>query len=365
MPGQIVLAGGGHAHLQVIEAFGRRPLSDWQIILVSPGEKAVYSGMLSGLLAGHYRRNEVEIDLVALCRANDVDFVQGSGSGIDRDRRLLCLDDGRELAFDILSLDVGGASVPDGIAGAHDHAIPVRSIDRFFEAVRHDSDDQRFTVIGGGAGGVETALALHHRAARHKAPSVNLVRLVTAGSLLERQPDGMRREVRRLFETRGIGLMENAEVMEISASAIVLTERECLRSDATILAAGPAPHDWLARTGLDLVDGSIAIRPTLQSMSDPNIFAAGDCATLVAAPQLKSGVNAVRAGAVLAENLRLHAENRQLRKWHPPARQLMLLATGDQSAFACWGAFWWRGKWAWRLKRRIDRRWVRRFTIFS
>ncbi|MET0169094.1 MAG: FAD-dependent oxidoreductase, partial [Aliihoeflea sp.] len=198
-----------------------------------------------------------------------------------------------------------------------------------------------------------TAQAVHH------------VRLVTAGTLLEGQPHGMRQKVRELFETRGIALMENVEIAKIGASEIVSADGEHYPSDATILATGPVPQGWLARTGLDLVDGSIAIGPTLQSISDPDIFATGDCATLVERPQLKSGVSAVRAGAILAQNLRLRAENQQLRMWRPPARQLMLLTTGDQRAFASWGAFWWAGKWVWRLKRRIDRRWVRRFTIFS
>lgn len=366
VPGRIVLAGGGHAHLQVVESFGKRPLPGWQVVLLSPGDKAVYSGMLPGFLAGHYRRDEIEIDLPALCRASGIEFIRAGANDIDRTHRHLLTDDGQRVAFDLLSLDIGGASAPHPIAGAEDHAVPVRSIDRLLTASSASAFDRsrRLTVIGGGAGGVEIALALHRRALLPGEVSGH-VQLVTAGSLLEGRPDGMRRWFRKLFQARGILLVENAGVAEIGAREIALADGRALPSDATFLATGPAPHDWLARTDLDLENGFVAVRPTLQSLSDPNIFAAGDCATPDGNRQLKSGVNAVRAGAILAENLHLHAENRQLKAWHPPKRHLMLLATGGQHAVACWGAFWCEGRWIWRLKNRIDRNWVSRFTKFS
>jgi NADH dehydrogenase FAD-containing subunit len=94
-----------------------------------------------------------------------------------------------------------------------------------------------------------------------------------------------------------------------------------------------------------------------------NVFAAGDCATMVDAPRPKSGVYAVRAGPPLATNLRAALAQQSLTLFVPSVDALYLIATGPKHAIGLRGAFSLRGRWAWRWKDKIDRAFMRKYKV--
>ena len=114
----------------------------------------------------------MHIDLERVARFARARFLQTLAAGTDTHRRVATLADGGSLEFDLLSLDVGSAPATAGIPGAAEHAVGVKPVDRFL----HAWDDwrerapagalRRLLVVGGGAGGVETILAMHARLAR-------------------------------------------------------------------------------------------------------------------------------------------------------------------------------------------------------
>ncbi len=361
MAGRIVLVGGGHTHVHLVEAFGKTRLEGWRVLLVSPEPKAVYSGMAPGVIAGHYRREDLEIDLERLCAAYGIDFRLARAVGIDRSGKRLHLEDGAEISYDLLSLDVGSGSTTNCMAGAGEHGLPVKPIgdllDRLAAHISGSRDEPgRITVVGGGPAGVEIVLALRHRLAGAS------LALVSAGPLLEAHPPRVRLYVRDILARREIEVEERQAVAAIGPGEIELADGRRLKSDLTLLATGAAPPAWLVQTGLRLTNGFIAVQPTLQTMSDPDIFAAGDCATIVGSERPKAGVFAVRAGPPLAANLRAHAQGKPLRPWSPQETYLTLMATGGRHAVASRGAFFVAGRWVWLLKDWIDRSWLRRYT---
>jgi NADH dehydrogenase FAD-containing subunit len=126
------------------------------------------------------------------------------------------------------------------------------------------------------------------------------------------------------------------------------------------VAAG-APH-WIADSGLATDRGGfIAVNDALQSVSHPDVFAAGDIASLLNHAVPKSGVYAVRHGPVLAGNLLATLTGRPLAVHVPQRRALALINTGGHHAVAAWGPLAFSGRWVWRWKDRIDRRFVAKY----
>ena len=79
----LVLLGGGHSHVAVLRRLGMRPLEGLQTTLISPSVTTPYSGMLPGVIAGHYAPEDAEIDLVRLCRFAGARLFVESASAID------------------------------------------------------------------------------------------------------------------------------------------------------------------------------------------------------------------------------------------------------------------------------------------
>ena len=357
MAGRIVLVGGGHAHLHVVEDLGRASPPGWEIMLVSPETRVVYSGMVPGIIAGHYRRDESEIDLPRLCEAYGVGYRRARAAGIDRRQKRLMLDDGTWLPYDLLSLDVGSVPAVDDIEGARDRALPVKPLGAFLGNLDSavDAASRHIAIVGGGPAGVEIALALRHR------QEATAIVLVSGGDLLESQPSSVRRQVRGILAARNVVLQENAQVIRIAPDHVGIAGYPPIASNLTILATGAAAPSWLTATDLALSSGFVAVHATLQTVTDPDIFAAGDCAEIEGVSRPKAGVFAVRAGPPLAANLRARALGRPLRPWSPQATHLAMLATGPKHAIATRGRLHVSGRFVWWLKDRIDRSWVERF----
>jgi selenide,water dikinase len=166
----VVLIGGGHAHVQVLRSFGMYPEPGVRLTLIAKELEAPYSGMLPGLIAGHYTHEECHINLVRLARFANARLIHGSVTGIDRATKRIAIDGRPPLAYDLASIDVGIAPDVSGIEGAAEHALAVKPISALtpkwqaLEAAAQETDGpRRFVVVGGGAAGFELVHALRHR----------------------------------------------------------------------------------------------------------------------------------------------------------------------------------------------------------
>jgi selenide, water dikinase len=370
----IVLVGGGHAHVHVITAFARRPEQGTRVTIVTRDLETPYSGMMPGMVAGLYERREAHIDLVRLCAATGTRLIHATARGLDRTARRVLLEGRPALGYDLVSIDVGITPSLSGIAGAERHAIAVKPIGSFlekFETLRVSAlsagGPRRIVVVGGGAGGVELLLSLRNRmrgdAARTGAdPDTFSFALVTADVLLATHNPRVRQSFREEFARTGVTLHERRRVTAIDAASVHAEGGAPITADAVLVATGAAAPGWLRETGLPVdADGFLAVGSTLQSTGDPTVFAAGDCAALVESPREKAGVYAVRAGPPLARSLRAVARGESPRAWTPQKRHLALISTGERYAVASRGALKAEGAWLWRLKDRIDRRWMRMY----
>ncbi|MBD3766269.1 MAG: FAD-dependent oxidoreductase, partial [Rhodobacterales bacterium] len=357
----IVLIGGGHAHALVLRAWAMDPLPGARLTVINPGPVAPYTGMLPGHVAGHYARDQMMIDLVPLARAAGARLILGRVTGLDRAAGRVQVTGRAPVAYDVASVDIGIASDLPALPGFADHAVPAKPLgdyaDRWAEFVARGLAAPRVVVIGGGVGGVELALASAHRlAAAGARPQVTVVE--RAASPLPGIGAGARRALLARAGALGVTILTGVEPARVTADAVHLADGRVLASDFTLGVAGARPQAWLADTGLALVDGFLAVGPTLQT-SDPAIFAAGDCAAMTHAPRPKAGVFAVRQAPVLHHNLCVAAgAPGVMRRYLPQRDYLKLISTGGKGAVADKLGLRLSGGWLWRWKDRIDRRFM-------
>ena len=361
---ELVLVGGGHTHALVLRKWGMAPLPGARLTLINPGPTAPYTGMLPGHVAGHYDRDELEIDLVRLARFAGARLILGSVEDIDLSSRRIHVPGRPPVAYDIASINVGITTDLPDLPGFSDHAVSAKPLDAFAAAwatARAAAASSRacpdIAVIGSGVGGVELAMAMAHalRQDGHD-PKINLIERNRAlPGLGPRARAHLLREAR----TQGVLVREHIHPVKVTSSAVVLADGTEIGSSFTVGAAGARGSDWLKTTGLALEDGFITVDSMLRS-SDPAVYAAGDCANL-ANERPKAGVFAVRAAPVLFQNLRADLSGRARRHFRPQRDYLKLISLGHKSALAeKWGVTA-KGRAIWNLKDRIDGRFMEKF----
>jgi pyridine nucleotide-disulfide oxidoreductase family protein len=374
---RLLLVGGGHAHLGVLKSFIERPLAGVEVTLVTPYPRQVYSGMVPGWIAGHYTFDQIGLALAPLAQRAGATLVAGHVTRLDLGRRsaqVMALQKEAaffELPFDVVSIDIGPVVDSQAIAGSQEHAIPLRPLEQFITQwprvhvqmmanAIDGGETSTLSVIGGGAGGVEVALAVAWRA--HIAQVPLRVQLIAGqAGVMPNAPASVRARVLQALPARGVRVIDD-DAVAFERGTVELAQGGEVASEASLLVTGAAAAEWPGASGL-AVDGRgfIGINDCLQSLSHPFVFAAGDCASLIDHPRAKSGVYAVRAGPPLAENLRRALAGTALKRWQPQRRALYLFSTGPRHAIASWGGLSVEGNWVWRWKDRIDRRFVASF----
>ena len=372
---ELVLVGGGHAHVEVLRRFALQRPPRTRVTLVARDVLTPYSGMLPGYLAGHYTLDECHIDLAPLARQADARLLHASVVGLEANTRRLRIDGRPDLHFDLLSLDTGSTPDRSAIEGADRHAIAVKPVDEFVErfaeveqAVLRAETPHRMLVVGGGAGGVEVCLGLHYRLQRllrkHGKPPERIeVTLVTASeTLLPQHAESVRARFERVLARRGITVLCGHRVQRVNAEAAHCEPYRVLPADSCLLFTDAAAPAWLRDSGLELdAHGFVRIDDRLRSLSHPQVFAAGDVSAFAPRPLLKNGVYAVRQGPLLAANLRAALAGTRGQPFRPQSRTLALISTGDRNAVASWAGYSLQGRLLWHVKDRIDRRFMRRY----
>lgn len=364
---RLVLVGGGHSHVEVIRRIGLQPSVGVHVTLISAQRHAAYSGMLPGLIAGHYRYQDCHIDLEALCAASSVQWTCDTVVALDPARRTLDCASGARIGYDVASLDIGSAAPPDPARPVAGGAVAIKPTETFLDwwdalRARARTRPLRLLTVGGGSAGVEVTLAMQHRL---RAEGVHASSsLATRGAtILEGYCAAARRHFERVLRERGIGVLVGARVTAFEDGVARLDSGARMEIDALLWALGPTAAAWPGRSGLATdEDGFVLVDRHLRSVSHPEVFAAGDIASLAQGAHPKSGVYAVRHGPPLAENLRRTlAGERRLVSYVPQRFALALISTGDRRAVAAWGPWSAHGAWVWRWKDRIDRGFVARY----
>jgi len=368
---RIVLIGGGHSHVQVLRALARRPQAGLRLSLISREVLTPYSGMLPGVIAGHYGAAAAHIDLAHLCADAGAELRHDSVTALEPDAGRLRCASGAAETWDLLSVNSGSTPGLQAIDGAAEVGIAVKPIgeflprwDRLLTRLRAASDQPfQLAIVGAGAGGVELALAIEYRLRRVEGfRQLRLILIDAAPSLLPGHTPRLGQRLGRILAQRKIEVQTGTRVAAARVGALSMSNGKSIQADEILWVTPASAPRWPASAGLATdARGFIRVDDQLRSVSHPQIFAAGDIASFDSRSLPKAGVFAVRQGPVLAENLARAARGQPLRGYRPQGRFLTLISTGNRYAVAARGSWTAQGAWAWRWKDWLDRRFIGRF----
>ena len=391
----LVLIGGGHAHVHVIKMLGmptgRKLVMEQgiRITLIARDIHTPYSGMLPGFVGGHYSLEEIHLDLEKICRFSNVRLIHASAMSITYGNggggKIDC-DDGRPpVRYDALSIDIG--SSPAG--SPPDHVAPVKPIAHFAAKYLQlqdimlrnaktysPSNPFEVLVVGGGAGGIELACAVQYNLQtilKKQGGSKDAVKIVIAtrgDSLLKQHNAGVRKAFRRILAERNIEVGYNTEVTDVKLlpTGKKLTVSQFgtpIQFDECLWCTNAGASVWMSQQTpfATTPNGFLRVNDTFECIHHPGVFAAGDCCHIDKHPRPKAGVFAVRAGPPLVDNLLKYLARRPLVAHKPQKHFLGLISTGDPYAIASKGDwFALEGKLMWKWKDYIDRKWMAKYT---
>ena len=360
----LVLIGGGHTHALVLHRWAMHPLPGVRLTVINPDPVAPYTGMLPGYIAGHYVREDLDIDLVRLARRAGARLVLGKATALDRAEKLVHVPDRPPIAYDLAAIDIGITSDLPMIPGYADLAVSAKPLGNYAQRweewcgrLAQGEVAASIAVIGGGVAGVELALAMAYRLRQHD-PRITIVQ---SGAILPNIGAQARTRLIGHLKRFSIRILERAQVTEVTRAGVTLADGSQVAASLVLGAAGSRPQDWLRDTGLELSEGFITVDPYLRSVSDPAIFAVGDCAHMAHAPRAKAGVYAVRQAPYLFDNLRAALGVGRLHAYKPQRDYLKLVSLGGKTALADKWSLPLEGRWLWGLKDRIDAKFMGQF----
>jgi NADH dehydrogenase len=317
---KIVVVGGGAGGLELVtrlgDTLGKKGLAE--ITLVERNRTHMWKPLLHEVASGELDINRHELDYIAQSHWHHFRYRAGELVGLDRANKKIHIsptfdEDGREITphrtfdYDILVIAVGSTTNDFGTPGVKEHAIALETPAQaakfnrriIYSCYRANTQAEpirpgqlHVCIIGAGATGTELSASLHHATRAVVAygldkidpdKDLKITLLEAAPRILPALPIRLSNSVRNELERLGVEVRAGCRVSQVSDKGVHLTDGTMIESELVIWAAGVKGPDVLkSLDGLEIKGSTqLAILPTLQTVTDPDIFAIGDCAYLV------------------------------------------------------------------------------------
>lgn len=364
----LVLVGGGHAHLTVLSNLTRYIERGHKVSLIGPSPYHYYSGMGPGLLSGIYRPQDVRFHVKKMAEDRGATFVEDKVVRINPVQRILNLQSGKQLGYDIVSFNTGSDVPLSGLVSEpQENIVPVKPVFNLLQARRlilPSLQEKRMevVVIGGGPAGVEITANLWRLVNDNRGKAT--IRLIAGRKLLGGLPEKVQRMAFQSLSGRAIGVTEGTHVKEMGQNRIRLTDGSSYSFDLVFMALGVQPSGIFRDSGIPTgPDGGLLVNSFLQSKAHPEMFGGGDCVSFADRPLAKVGVYAVRQNPILLPNLLAALEGREMKAFMPQKDYMLILNMGNGRGILWKKNFLWEGRLAFLLKDYIDRKFMRRFQV--
>lgn len=366
---RLLLLGGGHAHVDFLAGMAAHRLKSWEVHLIAPTTRQIYSKMLPGWIAGDYPLSACTFSLAKLCERAGVVQHETQEAAVDMAKRLVYCADGSVHWFDALSIDPMRLPFISEPVGQITHALHSHLSEHFISrwsllVDRMLSKCRRFhlVVLGADTAGVELVLAIHRRAVVEGWSHLYLTLVGSEDLPLAGANLAARRHAAKLLSQRCIQWQGNCKPWELGEGRLTVNQQPTIDFHACIVAANFPSLDWPMHSGLTTDrQGQIVVGSTLQSASHPHVFACGETASYSSCKHDVESCAALSCGA-LSEKLRAYCEGRQPKNWAPSKQTLQVIGTGGGRAMASFAGWSWSSPWLWRWKDCANRRYLRKLS---
>lgn len=368
MSRQLVLIGGGHAHMVTLARLRSLVDQGFGVTVIQPSEYHYYSGMGPGMLGGTYQPEDIRFATRRIVEDKGGRFVLGRAWRIDPDKQLVYLEGSEEgIFYDVLSCNAGSYVPRQAIGGPAADVFTAKPIEELLHARQRilelaAAGPITVAVVGSGPSAIEIAGNLRQLSGGLGGRARMAVKLFAGRAFMSGGPPKVRRLARALLEKKGIEINTAGYVKQIEGGGVRLDNGEVHAADIIFPAVGVKPSPIFARSGLPVgPDGGLLVNEYLQSTGYANIFGGGDCIYFAKRPLTKVGVYAVRQNPVLFHNLQASLTGGPLGQFSPGGDYLLIYNLGDgEGVFAKWSVAF-SGKLAFTIKDWIDRRFIRTF----
>jgi len=359
---KLVLIGAGHVNLQVLHGLAQVDRSLFDLILISDVLLAPYSGMIPSFLVGDFKHPEIHFDLKKICDRLGYQFIHDRVEAINSHQQFIWLQSGSTVSYDLASINVGIQPQPVNFRDQKS-ILFVKPISGFIERWKfldHLEKNSLISVVGGGAGAFEIAVACQKR---FNGKSIQVQLITGDQGLLSQMNIKTQKYARAALDKLNIKLFEGSRVQEQLENFLKLENGKLLPTTVSLIATSAQAPEWFKTSGLPVTtSGFICVQKDLLVEGQKNLFAAGDCCEFVLQPLPKAGVFAVRQGPILLENIKsLILRKPNLKSYKPQKDFLTILVSGHRTAIASKGSWSFEGRLAWILKKWIDQRFMKRF----
>ncbi len=274
----LVIVGGGPAGLATARAY-RQTGGEARVTILNSEAYAPYNRppLTKEYLRGEASREDLPIQDDGWYEDNDVGLrLSTVVAGLDRDGRMVTLDDGEELPYDACVLATGSEPIRLPIPGADDPEILVmRTVENSNRLQGRVAEGDEVVVVGSGFIGCEAAASLSLRGAE-----VTLISLEESPQR-ERLGHEVGERIEGWLRDYGVDLRLGASLERIRRSGddyeLSVEDGETLTAGTVLFGTGVAPRTGLAETAGLEVDGGVVTDSSMRT-SAPGIFAVGDIA---------------------------------------------------------------------------------------
>ncbi len=325
-PPRVVIVGAGFAGLWAARELARAPV---EVVLIDRNNYHTFLPLLYQVAAAEVEPEAIVYPVRSIFRhVRNVRFTMADVSDIDLQTRLLTTPS-RAIPYDFLLLATGSTTHFFGTLGAAEFAFPLKTLEQgivlrnhilrcFERAVDEPDPAQRqqrltFAIVGGGPTGVEFAGALAELMRgplRKDYPTLDLqeariVLLEAADTLLPGFPERLRSYPLHRLHGMGVETRLTSLVSQITRQSVQLKDGTVIPTETVVWTAGVRGVPLVENRGLALARGGrVVVLPTLQVAGHPEVYVAGDLASIEAEALPMIAPVAIQQGVAAARNIR-------------------------------------------------------------